>query len=60
MKREIPLLLTASIWYLVVTTILSIGQYYIERHYARGAMRALPPTPLQKLRAMTLARREWS
>ncbi|WP_031464367.1 amino acid ABC transporter permease [Sciscionella sediminilitoris] len=31
-----PLLLVATIWYIVLTTLLSIGQYYIERHYARG------------------------
>jgi polar amino acid transport system permease protein len=58
--KTIPLLLVAAAWYLFFTTILSIGQYYIERHYARGAMRALPPTPLQKLRTLTLARREWN
>lgn len=32
----IPLLLVATIWYVVLTTLLSIGQHYIERHYARG------------------------
>lgn len=31
-----PLLLVATIWYLIVTTVLSIGQFFIERHYARG------------------------
>ncbi len=45
-----PLLLVASLWYLIVTTILSIGQYYVERHYAKGALRTPPPTPLQRLR----------
>ncbi|MGR6972649.1 amino acid ABC transporter permease [Streptomyces cynarae] len=40
----------ASIWYLVLTTIFSIVQYYIERRYARGSTRNLPPTPLQRLR----------
>ena len=34
--RQIPLLLTVCIWYLLVTSVLSIGQYYIERHYGRG------------------------
>jgi polar amino acid transport system permease protein len=34
--QEIPLLITASIWYLILTTIFSVGQYYLERHYARG------------------------
>lgn len=32
----IPLLITASLWYLLVTSILSIGQYFIERHFKRG------------------------
>ncbi len=49
--RVIELLLVASFWYLFLTTILTIGQYYVERRYARGAMRELPPTPFQKLRA---------
>ena len=44
------LLMVATVWYLVLTTILSIVQYYVERHYARGAARQLPPTPLQRLR----------
>jgi polar amino acid transport system permease protein len=48
--QTIPLLLTASIWYLIVTTLLSIGQYYIERYYGRGTARAQPLTPLQRLR----------
>ena len=39
----------ACIWYLVLTTIFSIGQYYIERRYARGSTRNLPPTPLQRI-----------
>ncbi|MGW5642071.1 amino acid ABC transporter permease [Saccharopolyspora sp. NPDC003752] len=48
----IPLLLVATVWYLVITSILTAGQYYVERHYARGAHRELPPTPLQRLRAV--------
>jgi polar amino acid transport system permease protein len=31
-----PLLLVATIWYIILTTVLSIGQYYVERYYARG------------------------
>ena len=34
--KVIPLLIVASIWYLTATTVLSIGQYYLERHYGRG------------------------
>jgi polar amino acid transport system permease protein len=48
--KQIPLLLVASIWYLIFTSILSIGQYYIERHFGRGSSRNAPMTPLQRLR----------
>lgn len=32
----IPLLIVATIWYVVMTTILTIGQGFLERYYARG------------------------
>ena len=48
--KQIPLLVVASAWYLIMTSVLSVFQYYIERYYARGAARALPPTPIQRLR----------
>jgi len=32
----IPLLMVAVIWYLFITSILNLGQSYIERYYARG------------------------
>ena len=48
--KTIPLLIVASIWYLIMTSVLTVGQYYVERHYARGAARELPPTPWQRLR----------
>lgn len=34
--ETIPLLLVAVIWYLIVTSILSVAQSFIEDHYARG------------------------
>jgi polar amino acid transport system permease protein len=52
----IPLLMVASFQYLWVTSVLMAGQYYLERHYARGSVRALPPTPLQRLRRWALIR----
>jgi polar amino acid transport system permease protein len=52
--ETVPLLLVASLWYLFFTSILTVGQYYVERHYARGSLRALPPTPLQRLRQSLL------
>ncbi|MDE3064069.1 MAG: amino acid ABC transporter permease [Acidobacteriota bacterium] len=45
-----PMLIVASLWYLAVSTVLSIGQYYVERHFAKGALRTPPPTPIQRLR----------
>ncbi|MEU8515850.1 amino acid ABC transporter permease [Kitasatospora sp. NPDC048722] len=48
--RVVPLLMVATVWYVLLTTVLSIGQYYVERHFARGAERTPPPTPLQRAR----------
>ncbi|HET6353923.1 amino acid ABC transporter permease [Streptomyces sp.] len=48
--RVIPLLLVATAWYVVLTSLLSVAQYYVERHFARGANRMPPPTPLQRAR----------
>lgn len=56
--RTIPLLLVASIWYLLVTTVLSIGQFYIERHFGRSASRNPPVAPWQRLLQLLLGRRE--
>jgi polar amino acid transport system permease protein len=48
--ETVPLLIVASLWYLLITSILTIGQYYLERRFARGNQRNLPPTPLQQLK----------
>lgn len=37
--RVVPLLMVATAWYILLTTALSIIQYYVERHYAKGAVR---------------------
>ncbi|WP_030266824.1 amino acid ABC transporter permease [Streptomyces violens] len=37
--QVIPLLLVATLWYVLITSLLSVGQHYLERHYARGAER---------------------
>jgi polar amino acid transport system permease protein len=52
--KVVPLLIVASIWYLILTTVLSFGQFYIERYYARGSRRNLPPTPLQQARSLLM------
>src|ERR1700726_235760 len=46
--QTVPLLMVASFWYLIVTSFLTTGQYYIERYFARGSVRSLPPTPLAR------------
>jgi len=38
--QVIPLLIVISIWYLVLTSVLYVGQYFIERRYGRGFSRA--------------------
>jgi polar amino acid transport system permease protein len=48
--QTVPLLMVASFWYLAMTSVLTVGQYYLERHFARGALRELPLTPLAKVR----------
>jgi polar amino acid transport system permease protein len=47
----VPLLIAASLWYLAMTSVMTVGQYYLERYFARGSARSLPPTPLQRLRS---------
>jgi polar amino acid transport system permease protein len=37
--KVIPLLIAASIWYMVCTSVLYVGQYYLERYYGRGRSR---------------------
>jgi polar amino acid transport system permease protein len=48
----IELSIVASIWYLFMTSILTFGQYYLERYFARGAQRELPATPIQRFKRM--------
>ncbi|MFF8803814.1 amino acid ABC transporter permease [Streptomyces omiyaensis] len=45
------MLFVASIWYLALTSVFSVGQYYLERRFARGSLRSLPPTPWQRVKA---------
>jgi polar amino acid transport system permease protein len=54
--KVIPLLIVASIWYLAITSVLSIGQYYLERYYGRGSSRNQPPTLFEQIRSGWAAR----
>jgi polar amino acid transport system permease protein len=47
--QVVELLFTVSLWYLVLTSVFSVGQYYLERRFARGALRELPPTALSRV-----------
>lgn len=38
----VPLLMVATVWYLIIMTVLSVAQYYIERHFSKGALRNAP------------------
>jgi polar amino acid transport system permease protein len=52
--QPVPLLLVASTWYLAITSVLMIGQHYLERYYARGSSRQLTARQLRALaRAQT-------
>lgn len=54
--RQVELLVVVSCWYLFLTSVLSVPQFYLERYYGRGNSRSLPPTPVQRIRA-TLRRK---
>ncbi|MDA4107158.1 amino acid ABC transporter permease [Mycolicibacterium holsaticum] len=47
--EPVPLLLVAATWYLVITSVLMVGQYYLERHFSRGASRKLTTKQLEAL-----------
>jgi polar amino acid transport system permease protein len=48
--KTIGLLIVAVIWYLAMTSILQIGQFYLERYYGRGSTRTVALTPIQRAR----------
>ncbi|WP_342364145.1 amino acid ABC transporter permease/ATP-binding protein [Terrarubrum flagellatum] len=45
----IPLLMVATAWYLIILSALSAVQFFIERHYSRGAVRNPPPPALRAI-----------
>ena len=47
--QPIPLLLVAATWYLIITSILMVGQFYLERYFSRGASRKLTTKQLDAL-----------
>jgi polar amino acid transport system permease protein len=47
--EPVPLLMVAATWYLIVTSVLMVGQFYLERYFARGASRKLTSKQLEAL-----------
>jgi polar amino acid transport system permease protein len=40
--QTIPLLIVASLWYLTMTTVLSVGQHFLEKRLGKGYRSARP------------------
>ena len=47
--QPVPLLLVAAVWYLAITSVLMVGQFYLERYFSRGASRKLTTKQLDAL-----------
>ncbi|SUA43219.1 Inner membrane amino-acid ABC transporter permease protein yecS [Nocardia africana] len=47
--QPIPLLLVSATWYLAITSVLMVGQFYLERYYSRGVTRQLTGRQLRAL-----------
>ncbi|MFI7275254.1 amino acid ABC transporter permease [Streptomyces sp. NPDC049879] len=55
--RVVPLLMVATVWYIVLTTVLTVAQYYVERRFARGATPRAAESPVRRLRELAGGRR---
>jgi polar amino acid transport system permease protein len=47
--RPVPLLLVAATWYLAITSVLMVGQYFLEKRFSRGSTRKMSARQLQAL-----------
>jgi polar amino acid transport system permease protein len=47
--RPIPLLLVAATWYLAITSVLMVGQYFLEKRFSRGSSRKMSTRQLAAL-----------
>ena len=52
----VELLFSAALWYLILTSVFSIGQYFLELRFSRGSSRTLRVGPLQRVLAAVAAR----
>jgi polar amino acid transport system permease protein len=51
----VPLLIVAAIWYLVITSLLMVGQHYIEAYYGKGVDTNLAPAVINPAAAKAAA-----
>lgn len=49
--QPVPLLVVAAVWYLSITSILMVGQYFLEAYYGRGFDPEGRPSKAAKLRS---------
>ncbi|MBY4840013.1 amino acid ABC transporter permease [Pantoea sp. DY-5] len=56
----IPLLLVATLWYLLMTSVLSVGQFYVERYFGRGVTRREKRSLLKSLPGFSAPKAERS
>ncbi|GAA4326784.1 polar amino acid transport system permease protein [Actinomadura luteofluorescens] len=48
--KIIPMLVMACLWYLLLSSLMMIGQHYLERYYSRGTSRGAEPRQRLRLR----------
>jgi len=48
--QQIPLLVVASLWYLLLTSLMSVGQYFLEKRYGRGVVKISKPKHQRQIR----------
>ena len=51
--QVMPSLMAATLWYLVVCSVLMVAQYYLERYFGRGFGQSAPRSKAQQLLART-------
>lgn len=56
--KPVPFLLVAAIWYLVITSILMVGQHYLEAYYGKGVKDSNAPLVSRRKRAATRVSRQ--
>ncbi|MCP9954147.1 MULTISPECIES: amino acid ABC transporter permease [Actinomadura] len=49
--KIIPMLVMACLWYLLISSVMMIGQYYLERHYSKGTSKGAEARQRLRFRA---------